>query len=101
MLTFLPQAVSIASCKQTMDRKDFRQSLLGVAAMGTLSSFKNFTDRLPEQGAKMPVLFTSHGNPMDIPMSKEERPFWNKLHELGTDLQQNFEVKAALVVSAH
>ena len=69
--------------------------------MGTLSSFQKFTDDLPKQGKKTPVLFTSHGNPMDIPLSKEERPFWNTLYELGVNLQQNHVVKAALVVSAH
>lgn len=69
--------------------------------MGTLSGFKSFTDNLPVQGKKMPVLFTSHGNPMDIVMSRDERPFWNVLHELGRDLQNNYQVKAALVISAH
>lgn len=69
--------------------------------MNTLGSLRAFTDTLPKQGKRMPVLFTSHGNPMDIPLSKEERPFWNKLFELGKDLQKNFDVKAALVVSAH
>lgn len=49
----------------------------------------------------MPVLFTSHGNPMDIPLSRAQRPFWNRLYELGRELQRNHEVKAALVVSAH
>ncbi|MDQ3535613.1 MAG: hypothetical protein M3421_08315 [Bacteroidota bacterium] len=47
--------------------------------MGSLSSFKNFMDTLPNQNMKMPVLFTSHGSSMDIPLSKEERPFWNSL----------------------
>ncbi|WP_251740840.1 class III extradiol ring-cleavage dioxygenase [Gramella sp. AN32] len=49
----------------------------------------------------MPVLFTSHGNPMDIPLSREERTFWNTLFQLGKELKKNYEVKAALVVSAH
>lgn len=84
-----------------MKRKQFLQTILGFAAMGTLGSFKAFTDQLPKQGKKMPVLFTSHGNPMDIPLSKEERPFWNHLFELGRELQKGYEVKAALVVSAH
>jgi len=69
--------------------------------MGTLAGFKNFTDALPIQSRKMPVLFTSHGNPMDIPVSRNERGFWQKLFELGQDLQKNYDVKAALVVSAH
>lgn len=84
-----------------MHRKEFLHSLLAVSAMGTLSSFKKFTDTLPVQSNKMPVLFTSHGNPMDIPLSNEQRPFWKTLFELGKDLQDRFEVKAALIVSAH
>lgn len=84
-----------------MERKEFLRTVLAFSAMGTLGSFKLFTDNLPVQGKKMPVLFTSHGNPMDIVMSKDERPFWNVLHELGKDLQNHYEVKAALVISAH
>lgn len=85
-----------------MDRKEFLQkSILAFMSMNTLSSLKAFTDRLPIQGKRMPVLFTSHGDPMDIPLSRQERAFWNALFELGKDLQKNFEVKAALVVSAH
>lgn len=73
---------------------------LSLSAMN-LKEFEKLTDHLPSQGKKLPVLFTSHGNPMDIPLSKEERPFWNTLFELGKDLQKNYEVKAALIVSAH
>ena len=85
-----------------MNRKEFFQkTILGLTAMSTLSSLKTFTDTIPLQSKRMPVLFTSHGNPMDIPMTKEQRPFWNELFKLGTTLQKDFEVKAALVVSAH
>lgn len=84
-----------------MKRKDFLKTILAFSAMGTLSSFKHFTDTLPLQNKKMPVLFTSHGNPMDIPLSREERRFWQALFELGKELQKNYEVKAALVISAH
>ncbi|MBX2914750.1 MAG: dioxygenase [Cyclobacteriaceae bacterium] len=84
-----------------MERNQFIKSLLALTAMGTLAGFKNFTDALPIQSRKMPVLFTSHGNPMDIPVSRSERAFWQKLFELGQDLQKNYDVKAALVVSAH
>ena len=69
--------------------------------MGTLSSLRAFTDQLPKQGKRMPVLFTSHGNPLDIPVSREERPFWNTLYELGIKLKKEYDVKAAVVVSAH
>jgi 4,5-DOPA dioxygenase extradiol len=84
-----------------MERKRFLQSLLALSAMGTLSNFKNYTDALPRQSKRLPVLFTSHGSPMDIPLSKEERPFWDALYHLGIDLQKNYDVKAVLVVSAH
>ncbi|MBF9254029.1 dioxygenase [Pontibacter sp. 172403-2] len=84
-----------------MDRKQFLQTLLTFSVMSSLSSFKSFTDTLPTQSKKMPVLFTSHGSPFDIPLTKEERPFWNTLYELGGQLQNKYEVKAALIVSAH
>lgn len=38
---------------------------------------------------------------MDIVKSREERAFWEALHGLGQKLQNEFEIKAALVVSAH
>lgn len=69
--------------------------------MEKLSDFRKYTDKLPVQGLNMPVLFTSHGNPMDIPLSKDERPFWNRLYRLGIELRDKYEIKAALVVSAH
>jgi 4,5-DOPA dioxygenase extradiol len=84
-----------------MNRNEFLQTVLAFSAMSTLSSFKSFTDTLPVQPKKMPVLFTSHGSPLDIPLTKEQRPFWNRLFELGGQLQNKYEVKAALVVSAH
>ncbi|WP_343691242.1 class III extradiol ring-cleavage dioxygenase [Chitinophaga sp.] len=85
-----------------MDRRAFIQkSILTFTAMNTLSGLKAFTDTLPRQGKRMPVLFTSHGNPMDIPLSNEQRPFWQTLYELGKDLQKSYDVKAALVFSAH
>lgn len=84
-----------------MERKNFLKTILTLSAMGTLSSFKSFTDTLSLQNRKMPVLFTSHGNPMDIPVCREERNFWQSLYELGKELQKNYELKAALVISAH
>lgn len=38
---------------------------------------------------------------MDIPLSRDERPFWCSLFELGEELKKKHEIKAALVVSAH
>lgn len=84
-----------------MDRKDFLRTVVAFSVMESLSSFRHFTDALPLQSRKLPVLFTSHGSPMDIPLSRDERPFWKALYELGLKLQRDFEVKAALIVSAH
>lgn len=84
-----------------MNRKDFLRSLLTMTAMTSLTGFKKLTDELPVQSRKMPVLFTSHGNPMDIPASREERPFWKTLYDLGRELEKGYEIKAVLVVSAH
>ncbi|MES2798606.1 MAG: class III extradiol ring-cleavage dioxygenase [Bacteroidota bacterium] len=84
-----------------MERKTFVKSILAFSAMGSLASFKHFTDDLPTQSKKMPVLFTSHGNPFDIPLSREDRPFWNTLFELGKQLKNDYEVKAAVIISAH
>lgn len=85
-----------------MKRQDFiYQTTLGMMALGSLGSLKAFSDTLGAQKLKMPVLFTSHGNPMDIPMSREERPFWQTLYELGKKLKEHYEVKAAVVISAH
>lgn len=87
-----------------MDRKKFLKLMalapVSLSAMN-LNEFAKLTHELPTQGKKLPVLFTSHGNPMDIPMTKEERPFWNTLYELGKKLQSNYEVKAVVVISAH
>jgi len=73
---------------------------LSLSAMN-LFEFENATRKLSVQSKKMPVLFTSHGNPMNIPLTREEHPFWNTLFELGKDLQKNYDVKAVVVVSAH
>ncbi|HYG15167.1 MAG TPA: class III extradiol ring-cleavage dioxygenase [Bacteroidia bacterium] len=88
-----------------MERKDFIKLM---ALTGPLAScgfgvrdFSRMAAELPVQGKRMPVLFTSHGSPMDIPLSRDERPFWKALFELGQNLKSNYDVKAAVVVSAH
>jgi 4,5-DOPA dioxygenase extradiol len=84
-----------------MEQSNFRNTVMDFSGASPLSKLKAFTDTLLIQSKKLPVLFTSHGSPMDIPRSKAERPFWNSLFELGQDLQKHHDVKAALVVSAH
>lgn len=84
-----------------MLRNQFIKSLLALGAMSTLKDLHAYTDQLPVQSKRMPVLFTSHGNPMDIVASRDERPFWKTLYDLGRKLEADFDVKAALVISAH
>lgn len=66
-----------------------------------LKDFNSLISTLSFDSKKIPVIFTSHGNPMDIIKTKEEKPFWKKLNELGKLLKTNYEIKAVLVVSAH
>lgn len=86
-----------------MKRSDFLK-LIALAPLASqtmnMQAFSNIINTLPST-KKMPVLFTSHGNPMDIPVPRNERAFWQKLYEVGIDLKKNYDVKAALVVSAH
>lgn len=49
----------------------------------------------------MPVLFTSHGNPMDIPLGLNANPFLTSLTQVGEKIRKEHEIKAVLVVSAH
>src|SRR5205809_1068862 len=84
-----------------MTRKSFLGSIAALATMGTLKDFQKITDTLASQGTRLPVLFTSHGNPMDIVRSTEERPLWKALNVLGKNLKGTYEIKAVLVVSAH
>jgi 4,5-DOPA dioxygenase extradiol len=82
-----------------MNRKKFIQLITTGATMmtgiNTLSSFKNFTDTLPEQEHLMPVLFVGHGSPMNGIEDNEFSKRWTAMaKEIPTP-------KAVLVVSAH
>ncbi|HEX8656521.1 MAG TPA: 4,5-DOPA dioxygenase extradiol [Hymenobacter sp.] len=63
--------------------------------MLTLPSLKTLADSLPEQDAKMPVLFVGHGSPMN---AIEDNEFTQRWRRLGQEIPQP---KAVLVVSAH
>ncbi len=84
-----------------MNRRNFLSGIAAFSTMNTLRDFHSYTETLPTQNAVLPVLFTSHGNPMDIPMSREQRPFWATLLELGKKLRSNYDIRATVVVSAH
>lgn len=73
---------------------------LSAGTFGLSSLAKAFDDENPT-GRKVPVLFTSHGNPMDIPLPTYGNPFLSYLGDLGKEIRKQYEVKAILVVSAH
>jgi 4,5-DOPA dioxygenase extradiol len=66
-----------------------------------LATLEKIAGNLPKQSTRMPVLFSSHGNPMDIVLTRHEKLFWDTLYQLGGVLESNFDVKAVLVISAH
>lgn len=78
-----------------MLRKKFIISTLGLAAMNTLGSFKNFTENLGEQDEKMPVLFVGHGSPMN---AIEDNEFSQRWEKMGREIPVP---KAVLCISAH
>lgn len=65
-----------------------------------LQAFSKITKELPTSD-RMPVLFTSHGNPMDIPFGLNANPFLSSLSQVGEEIKKDHEIKAILVVSAH
>ena len=63
--------------------------------MPTIAAFNKFTNNLPLQETKMPVLFIGHGSPMNGILDNEFSQRWRKMAE-------NIPTpKAVLVVSAH
>ena len=66
----------------------------------TLRDFEKLTATL-KSSPVMPVLFTSHGSPMDIVLPLNATPFFQSLYQTGELIRSKYEVKAILVVSAH
>jgi 4,5-DOPA dioxygenase extradiol len=86
-----------------MEREKFIKMVTATTlGMSTfkLNAIGNYINKLPAS-KKLPVLFTSHGNPMDIPLPYYANPFLSYLGVLGKQIRKNYEVKAILVVSAH
>ncbi len=63
--------------------------------MAVSGSFKSFTDSLPLQDERMPLLFIGHGSPMN---GIEDNEFSNRWKQMGTEIPVP---KAVLVISAH
>jgi len=73
---------------------------LNTGAFG-LSGLAKTMDETKPTGQKLPVLFTSHGNPMDIPVPPYGNLFNTYLGGLGKQIRRQYKVRAILVVSAH
>jgi 4,5-DOPA dioxygenase extradiol len=63
--------------------------------MAVSGSFKSFTDSLPLQDERMPLLFIGHGSPMN---GIEDNEFSNRWKQMGTEIPVP---NAVLVISAH
>lgn len=50
---------------------------------------------------KLPVLFTSHGNPMEALSELNATPFFTSIGEVGQGIREKYQVRAVLIVSAH
>ncbi len=86
-----------------MERNEFLKfaALTSLAAPTMkLQAFSKITESFTAT-ERMPVLFTSHGNPMDIPLGLNANPFLTSLGDVGEKIRKSYEVKAVLVVSAH
>ncbi len=76
---------------------------MGIIGTGTLglSGLEKALDKTKPTGQKLPVLFTSHGNPMDIPVPHYGNSFNSYLGNLGKKLKEKYTTNAILVISAH
>ena len=86
-----------------MKRSEFLK-LAGMGALGLGTMRLSALTTLPgelKNTSTLPVLFTSHGNPMDIPLPYYGNPFLSYLGDLGKKIREKYEVKAIMVVSAH
>lgn len=86
-----------------MQRKDFLK-IVTITPLATqtmkLQALSTITSSFAASD-KMPVLFTSHGNPMDIPLGLNANPFLTSLAQVGEKVKKENEIKAILVISAH
>ncbi len=65
-----------------------------------LQAFSQLTDSFSGT-KKMPVLFTSHGNPMEALSDLNATPFFSSLGQVSKSIRDEYTINAVLVVSAH
>lgn len=86
-----------------MERKDFLK-LMALAPLMTqtmkLQTLTKIADGFTAT-KRLPVLFTSHGNPMEALSDLNATPFFTSLGKVSRDIQHEYKINAVLVVSAH
>jgi len=80
-----------------MERKNFLKMLALAATTIDLKELSKTFDDVAKT-KKLPVLFTSHGNPMDI---LNDTALFRALRNQGEDIQKNYTLNAVLIISAH
>jgi 4,5-DOPA dioxygenase extradiol len=65
-----------------------------------LQAFSQLTESFSET-RKMPVLFTSHGNPMEALSDLNATPFFSSLGKVSKSIRDEYSINAVLVISAH
>lgn len=86
-----------------MNRKDFLK-ILAFTPLTTiimkLQAFSKLTGSYSET-KRMPVLFTSHGNPMEALSDLNATPFFSSLGKVSKNIRDEYKINAVLVISAH
>lgn len=65
-----------------------------------LKAFEKIAGGLPET-SKLPVLFSSHGNPMDMIADIHSTPFFKTVGAVIAGIQKSHQIHAVLMISAH
>ncbi|HEU4718386.1 MAG TPA: class III extradiol ring-cleavage dioxygenase, partial [Bacteroidia bacterium] len=65
-----------------------------------LKSFSTISESFSPTG-RMPVIFTSHGNPMEALSDLNATPFFSSLGEVSRRIRAEHTINAVLIVSAH
>jgi len=86
-----------------MNRRRFIRFLGSTPLAFTMykqNAMEDLIEKLPVS-ERMPVIFTSHGNPMDITLPAYGNDFLAYLGNLGITLRQKYPINAVMVISAH
>jgi 4,5-DOPA dioxygenase extradiol len=83
-----------------MNRSSFIKLVTAIPLSGAMMSLRELENISETFGKtnKLPVLFTSHGNPMDM---LSDTSLFRILQTQGEDIRKNYPLNAVLIISAH